>query len=65
MLAKLAKGLHTDDLESLFSSIHGQHSKKKVSRTIHKTFLCSFKSCRGLGMIRADLSFQKFKNIVL
>lgn len=30
MLTKLARGLHTDDLESLFSSIHSQHSKKKV-----------------------------------
>ena len=28
MLVKLCKGLHTDDLESLFSSIHSQHSKK-------------------------------------
>ncbi|XP_063689678.1 uncharacterized protein LOC134822503 [Bolinopsis microptera] len=29
MLVKLSKGLHTDDLESLFSSVHSQHSKKK------------------------------------
>ena len=30
MLVKLVKGLHTDDLESLFSSVHVEHSKKKV-----------------------------------
>lgn len=31
MLVKLVDGSHTDDLESLFNSIHSQHNKKKVA----------------------------------